>query len=190
MSKPTILVILGSTRPNRAGEAVFKWLKTQLANHDEAEFSFVDLAELNLPFLDEPTPPSAHKYQQEHTKKWSETVSSADGYIWVTPEYNNGYPAALKNAIDFLYQEWNRKPVAFVSYGNIAGGTRSVQQLKQIASELQMAAVRSAITIPLIWEAVQDGELDESRVRGKVDSMLHDLLWWTKALSTARKSSD
>src|SRR5690606_35430527 len=126
------------------------------------------------------------KYQQSHTKDWSKIVAPADGYIWVTPEYNNGYPAALKNAIDFLYQEWNRKAVAFVSYGNIAGGTRSVQQLKQVASELQMAAVKSAITIPLIWDVAQDGKLDESKIHGQVDAMVEDLLWWTNALKDAR----
>lgn len=188
MSKPKIHIILGSTRPNRAGQAVYDWLDDKLRSNKRADFTFIDLAEVDLPFLDEPIPPSAGKYEHNHTKEWSKVIAEADGYIWVTSEYNNGYPAALKNAIDFLYQEWNRKAVSFVSYGNIAGGTRSVQQLKQVASELQMAAVKSSITIPLIWEAVQDGVLDESKVHGDVEAMIDDLLWWAEALKAARNS--
>lgn len=186
MSKPKIHVILASTRPNRAGKAVMDWLKSELDKDSAAEYSYTDLAELNLPFLDEPLSASSGQYEHQHTKDWSKTIDAADGFIWLTAEYNNGYPAPLKNAIDFLYKEWNRKPVAFVSYGNIAGGTRAVQQLKQVASELQMAAIRPAVTIPTIWEAVKDNRLDPTKVRGEVSTMTEDLLWWANALRTAR----
>lgn len=189
MTKPTIHILLGSTRPNRAGKAVYDWLEQQLEGSDRADFKFIDLAEVHLPMFNEPIPPSAGKYEHEHTKQWSKVIAEADGYIWITPEYNNGYPAVLKNAIDYLYQEWNRKAVAFVSYGNIAGGTRAVQQLKQVASELQMAAVKSAITIPLIWNATGEERLDESKVHGDVNAMLDDLLWWTQALKDAREDN-
>ena len=182
-------VILGSTRPNRAGKAVADWFMDQTKQFPDINFNFIDLLELNLPFLDEPIPPLAHKYSKDHTKKWAETVENLDGFVVITSEYNHGYPGSLKNALDFLYQEWNHKPIGFVSYGNVAGGSRSVEQLRQVAVELQMASIKQQILIPVIWEAVKDGKLDPDKVKGNVKTFIEDLRWWAEVLKTGRTSN-
>lgn len=142
-----VLIVVGSTRPGRVGRAIADWFyartKEQQSN---VEFELVDLADWNLPLLDEPIPPKAHMYQQEHTKRWSDKIASADGYILVTPEYNHGYPASLKNALDYLYREWNGKPVAFVSYG-MGGGQLAVKQLHQVVEELQLRPLGEQLAI-------------------------------------------
>jgi NAD(P)H-dependent FMN reductase len=119
-------IILGSTRPGRNGEAVARWVyDTARERSNEAEFEYVDIKDYNLPLLDEPIPPSQAKYSKEHTKAWSAKINSFDAYIFITPEYNHGIPGALKNAIDFLYHEWNNKAAGFVSYGSAGGGAVS-----------------------------------------------------------------
>jgi NAD(P)H-dependent FMN reductase len=139
-SKPTILIIIGSTRPNRVGPNIAEWVHTRAAQRADARFEVVDLAEWNLPLLNEPVQAKMRMYQHSHTKNWSAKIARADGYIIVTPEYNHGYPAALKNALDYLYHEWVRKPVAFVGYG-WGGGQLAVQQLRQVVAELKMDAL-------------------------------------------------
>jgi len=179
-----IAVIVGSTRPNRNGRTIADWfMKT--ANHDDLDFELVDLAELDLPFLDEPIPPSQGKYEHDHTKAWSEKVASADGYVLVTSEYNHGPPAPLKNALDFLYNEWSRKPFAFVGYGG-AGGTRAIMQLEQIVTELSAVPLRGAINIVEPWSAVQGDTLNEDYVKGNVTALLENLAWWTETLKAGR----
>src|SRR5688500_8279607 len=135
-------IILGSTRPGRNGEAVAKWVLEQTKKRNDAEFELVDIADYNLPLLDEPVPPSMGKYSKEHTKRWSAKVASLDAYVFVSPEYNHATSGALKNALDFLYGEWNNKAAGFVSYGS-AGGVRAVENLRLIAAELQIADVRA-----------------------------------------------
>jgi len=133
-------IILGSTRPGRNGEAVAKWVAEVASQRTDAEFELVDLLDYKLPHLDEALPPSAGQYTQSHTLEWAAKIASFDGFVMVTPEYNHSTSGALKNAIDFLFAEWNNKAVGFVSYGS-AGGTRAVEHLRLIAGELQMADV-------------------------------------------------
>jgi NAD(P)H-dependent FMN reductase len=123
-----IAIILGSTRPNRNGEAVAKWVFDLASKRTDASYELVDVKEFNLPLLDEPIPASQGKYSKEHTKRWAEKIASFDAFIFVTPEYNHSIPGALKNAIDFLYKEWNNKAAGFVSYGAV-GGARAVEHL-------------------------------------------------------------
>ncbi|HSX35613.1 MAG TPA: NAD(P)H-dependent oxidoreductase [Patescibacteria group bacterium] len=146
MNKPKVIIIVGSTRPGRIGRAVADWFYAQTMSQADLEFELVDLADWNLPFLDEPVPPKASMYQHDHTKRWSAKIASAAGYILVTPEYNHGYPAALKNALDFLYHEWANKPVGFVSYG-WGGGQMAVAQLTQVVTELRMRPLAKHTTI-------------------------------------------
>jgi NAD(P)H-dependent FMN reductase len=138
LSKPKVFIIVGSTRPGRAGRAIADWFYAQATKQQSGvQFELVDLVDWELPLLNEPVPPKAHMYQYEHTKLWSAKIAEADGYILVTPEYNHGYPASLKNALDYLYHEWADKPVGFVGYG-LGGGQLAVRQLQQVVKELQM----------------------------------------------------
>ncbi|HYP17460.1 MAG TPA: NAD(P)H-dependent oxidoreductase, partial [Opitutus sp.] len=133
-----IAIIIGSTRPGRNGEAVARWVYDHAKSRSDAEFELVDIAAFNLPLLDEPVPPSMGRYSQPHTKAWAAKIASFDAFIFVTPEYNHSTSGALKNALDFLYAEWNNKAAGFVSYGS-AGGARAVEQLRLVLSELQIA---------------------------------------------------
>ncbi|HWN35999.1 MAG TPA: NAD(P)H-dependent oxidoreductase [Pseudonocardia sp.] len=141
-------IILGSTRPGRNGEAVAKWVYEVAARRTDAEFELVDLATFELPHLDEAIPPSMGQYAQPHTRAWAEKIATFDGFVFVTPEYNHSTSGALKNAIDFLYGEWNNKAAGFVSYGGV-GGTRAVEHLRLIMSELQVATVRAQVALSL-----------------------------------------
>lgn len=143
-----IAVILGSTRPNRLGEQVAGWVMQQVATRDDAEYELIDLRDHPLPMLDEPRPPSAVRYEHEHTKNWAAVIAGFDAFVVVTPEYNHAMPAVLKNAFDFVYAEWNNKAIGFVSYGS-AGGARAVEQLRLVAGELQLADVRRALHLML-----------------------------------------
>ena len=128
MDRPVLQVIIGSVRPGRIGEPFARWFVPIAEKHGAFEVELIDLAEVGLPFMDEPHHPRLRKYQHEHTKRWSATISRADAFVFVTPEYNYGYSAALKNAIDYLHHEWADKAVGFLSYGGVAAGTRAVQQ--------------------------------------------------------------
>jgi NAD(P)H-dependent FMN reductase len=141
-------IILGSTRPGRNGEPVAKWVYEVAARRTDAEYELVDLATFELPHLDEAMPPSLGQYAQPHTRAWAEKIATFDGFVFVTPEYNHSTSGALKNAIDFLYGEWNNKAAGFVSYGGV-GGTRAVEHLRLIMSELQVATVRAQVALSL-----------------------------------------
>ena len=142
-----IFIIVASTRPGRVGRAIADWFYTQAKKQQSSmQFELVDLIDWNLPLLDESIPAKAHMYQHEHTKRWGAKISEADGYVIVTPEYNHGYPASLKNALDYLYHEWSGKSVAFVSYG-MGGGRLAVQQLQQVVVELQMQPLSKQVSI-------------------------------------------
>jgi NAD(P)H-dependent FMN reductase len=143
-----LAIIIGSTRPERVGEAVARWVYELARQRDDAEFELVDIRDFNLPLLDEPIPPSQGKYSKEHTKKWAAKIASFDGYVFVTPEYNHGICGALKNAIDFLYAEWNNKAAGFVGYGS-AGGARAVEHLRLVMAEVQVATVRAQVMLSL-----------------------------------------
>ncbi len=144
---PKVLVIVGSTRPGRIGHAIAEWyIGLAEKYHPEIRFELVDLATWDLPILNEPIPAKARNYQHSHTKKWSTKVSEGDGYIIVTPEYNHGYPASLKNALDYLYHEWNGKPVTLIGY-SWSGGRHVIEQLQHVVSELGMIPLLRYIPI-------------------------------------------
>src|SRR6266702_5908347 len=146
-----IAIILGSTRPGRNGEAAAKWVHEIAQKRTDAEFELVDIKDFNLPLLDEPVPPSMGQYSKPHTKAWAAKIGSFDAYVFVTPEYNHGISGALKNAIDFLYAEWNNKAAGFVSYGSV-GGTRAVEHLRLVMAELQVADVRAQVALSLFTD--------------------------------------
>lgn len=150
MTDLRIAIILGSTRPGRNGKAVADWVLAQAAGR-EATYELIDLADHPLPLFDEAIPPSAGMYQNEHTKKWAEVIAPYDGYVFVTPEYNHSISGVLKNAIDYLYAEWNDKAAAFVGYGGLGGG-RAIEHLRGIAGELQLADIRTQLSFSLITE--------------------------------------
>src|SRR6185312_11509626 len=143
-----IKVITASTRPGRKGPAISNWILELLKNVEGIQVEHIDLKEINLPFLDEPHHPRLRKYTKEHTKQWSAKIDAADAFIFVTPEYNFGLPATLKNAIDFLHEEWLYKPLAIAAYGGLSVGTRCTQMLKQIVTGLKMIPLQEGLNIP------------------------------------------
>jgi len=179
-------IILGSTRPNRNGEQVAKWVYEIAARRDDAEFELVDLRDYPLPHLDEPLPPSMGQYQNEHTRQWADKIASFDGFIFVTPEYNHSTSGVLKNAIDYLYSEWNNKAVGFVSYGGV-GGARAAEHLRLVAGELQMADVRQQVALSLLTEfenfsVFKPGDYN----RAALDTLLDQVIAWSNALAPLR----
>lgn len=150
MTDLRIAIILGSTRPGRNGKGVADWIVEQSAGRD-AVYELVDLADYSLPHLDEATPPSFGAYEKDHTKEWSAKIAGYDGFVFVTPEYNHSTSGVLKNAIDYLYTEWNNKAAAFVAYGSL-GGARAIEHLRGIAAELQLADVRQQLSFSLFHD--------------------------------------
>ena len=148
-SKPLLQIIIGSTRPGRVGPSIAAWFAEQARADGQFEVEVVDLAEVNLPVFDEPHHPRLRNYTHEHTKAWSAIVDRADAIVFVNPEYNHSVNGALKNAIDFLSQEWAHKPVGFVSYGGVSGGLRAVQVLKQVVTALRMYPISGAVAIQM-----------------------------------------
>ncbi len=181
-----IAIIIGSTRPGRNGETVAKWVYEQAKKRSDAEFEIVDIADYNLPLLDEAVPPSAHQYSQAHTLAWAKKIAEFDGFVFVTPEYNHSTSGALKNALDFIYAEWNNKAAGFVSYGT-AGGARAVEQLRQIMAEIQIADVRAQVMFSLFTDFVNFSEFKpDPRHEAEVTTMLDQLIPWANALKTVR----
>lgn len=148
----------------------------------------IDLAEVNLPFLDEPNHPRLQQYTKEHTRQWSARIAPADAFIFVLPEYNYGYPATIKNALDFLLHEWSYKPVGFVTYGGIAAGTRSMQAIKQVVSALKMVPLVEAVNVPFFTKHIdeQNKFIADEGINKAADGMLKELLRWTTALKEMR----
>jgi|SRR5581483_1814205 len=184
-----IQVIIGSTRQGRLGEKPAKWVVEELKKKEGVEVELIDLRDWPLPFFDEPQSPSTSKenYTNPLAAKWAKKVGEADGYVMVVAEYNHGYTAVLKNALDYVYYGWNKKPVAFLSYGGISAGTRAVQQLRQVVLELEMIPIRAGVHIPFVWNKFDEkGNLKTEEIHG-LDAMIDSLLWWTETLKTARK---
>ncbi|REE91721.1 NAD(P)H-dependent FMN reductase [Paenibacillus taihuensis] len=181
-------IIIGSTRPGRNGEAVARWTYDIAKKRNDAEYELVDIAEFNLPMYDEPIPPAmGQPYSKPHTKAWSEKIGSFDGYVFVTPEYNHATSGALKNAIDFLFLEWNNKAAGFVGYGSL-GGSRAVENLRLIMGELQIADVRAQVALSLrddfenysVFKPLPHQE-------ATVNAMLDQVVAWSGALQQLRK---
>jgi NAD(P)H-dependent FMN reductase len=182
-------IIIGSTRPGRVGEAVARWVYELAKKRSDAEFELVDIKDFNLPLLDEPVPPSQGKYSKEHTKRWAAKVASFDGYVFVTPEYNHGTSGALKNAIDFLYAEWNNKAAGFVGYGS-AGGARAVEHLRLVMAEVQVATVRNQVALSLFTDFENYTTFKPASHHEKsVGGMLDQLVAWGGALKGLRDAS-
>jgi NAD(P)H-dependent FMN reductase len=184
---PTLTVVIGSTRPGRAGLPIGRWFVERARRHGGFTVEVADLAEIDLPLFDEPHHPRLGQYVHEHTKRWSERIDRADAVVFVTPEYNYGYPASVKNAIDYLHAEWQDKPVGFVSYGGVAAGTRAVQQLKQVVTTLRMVPVFESVNIPYHAQLISDGELHATEaIDQAADAMLDELARVDEALRTLR----
>jgi NAD(P)H-dependent FMN reductase len=190
-----ISVIIGSTRQGRFSEKPAQWILQQLRKRDGIEARLLDLRDFPMPFFDQAVPPAMPgraPYEHEVVKRWTAAIAASDGFVFVTPEYNYGPPAVLKNALDWVYPEWNRKAAAFVSYGS-ALGARGVQQLRQTAIELQLAPVRSSVHIPVatLWAHFQGGDVNKglAELETSAQTMIDDLLWWTAALKAARAGS-
>lgn len=194
-NKINIQIILGSTREQRQGEKVANWIYALASKQKDFNIELIDLKDWPLPFFNEALSPAYLKgnYKEKLAKDWSKKIKKADAYIIVTPEYSHGYPAVLKNALDYLYEEWNNKPVAFVSYsGGPSAGIRAVEQLRQVVIELQMAPIREEINIPFVWKAFDEkGVLkDQEYYTKKAANLFSQLLWWAKALKATRTNNN
>lgn len=183
-----IAIIVGSTRPNRKALDVARWVHGIASEREDAKFEVVDIRDFDLPLLDEPVPPSQGKYSKDHTRRWAEKIARFDAYVFVTPEYNHATSGALKNAIDFLYAEWNDKAAGFVGYGS-AGGTRAVENLRLVMGELQVADVRAQVSLSLFTD-FEDFKTFKpaSHHRKSVDAMLDQVIAWAGALKPLRES--
>ena len=183
-------LITASTREGRKGPAVSAWVLELLKQYRDIEVEHLDLKEINLPFMDEPHHPRLATYTHEHTKRWSRTIAAADAFIFVTPEYNYGFPATLKNAIDYLFLEWQYKPVGLVGYGGIAAGTRCIQLLKPVLSALKMVAVNESVNIPFFTKYINEDEkfVSDDSLDRAAHGMISELIKWHGALSTIRVS--
>jgi NAD(P)H-dependent FMN reductase len=180
-------IILGSTRPNRNGEQVAKWVYDIASQRGDAEFELVDLRDYPLPHLDEPLPPAMGQYQNEHTRQWADKIASFDGFVIVTPEYNHSTSGVLKNAIDYLYAEWNNKAVGFVSYGSV-GGARAVEHLRLVAGELQLADVRQQVALSLLTEFENFSVLKPGDYSlAALSTLLNQVIAWSTALAPLRQ---
>ena len=181
-------IILGSTRPGRNGEAVAKWVLDVASKRTDAEFELVDLLDYHLPHLDEALPPSMGQYSKPHTIEWANKIASFDGFVMVTPEYNHSTSGVLKNAIDYLFAEWNNKAVGFVSYGSV-GGARATEHLRLISGELKMADVRTGVALSLFhdFEGFSRIAPNEHQVQA-LTTMLDEVLAWSAALAPLRES--
>jgi NAD(P)H-dependent FMN reductase len=182
-----IAIIIGSTRPGRNGEAVAKWVYEIAQKRSDAEFELVDIKDFNLPLFDEPMSPMMGQYSKPHTKVWAAKIASFDGYVVVTPEYNHGISGALKNAIDFLFAEWNNKAAGFVSYGG-ASGARAVEHLRLVLAEVRMATVRNQVLLSMFidfenFSVFKPGPTKEQ----SVNEMLDELIAWAGALKPLRE---
>lgn len=180
-------IIIGSTRPARVGDQVGRWVKELADKRSDAAFDLIDLKEINLPFFDEAFPPAAGQYQNPHTLAWAKKIAQYDGFIFVTPEYNHSFPASLKNALDYLFLEWNDKAAGIVSYGSV-GGARAAEQLRLVFANLRLADVQSQVMLSMFtdfenWSAFKPDPRHEPELTGLLD----EVIAWSGALKSLRK---
>jgi NAD(P)H-dependent FMN reductase len=181
-----VAIVVGSTRPGRNGEAVAHWVHGLAQLRGDAEYELLDLNDYPMPLLDEPIPASVGRYSKDHTKAWAKKIATFDAFVFVTPEYNHSVTAALKNAIDYLYAEWNNKVAGFVSYGS-SGGVRAVEHLRLIMAELQVATVRQQVVLPLGTDFENHRVFRPLPVRtDSVKTMLDQIVAWGTALRSVR----
>jgi NAD(P)H-dependent FMN reductase len=187
MNMPRLGVVVASVREGRVGAAVAEWVLSQARGHGGFEVELVDLKAVDLPLLREPNHPRLRKYTEPKTQSWSRTVDAMDAFVLVTPEYNHGTPAALSNALDHLYSEWSYKAAAFVSYGGISGGLRSVQMTKPRLLAFNMMPIVEAVAIPFVAKQIHDGRFEATDAQLKsLNATLDELLRWTRALHVLR----
>lgn len=193
MSKPTIAVIIGSTRQARFGDKPAQWFMEKVSDHADLDFELVDLRDFNLPIFDEAASNAYVPATSPEAQRWQEVVRRFDGYVFVLPEYNHSVPGALKNALDHDYTGWGRKPMGALAYGSM-GGARSLEHLRGIAVELQMVPLRNAVHIGggdffKVWTGGQNAPISEieDNLKGSLNAMLDELVWWTKATKAARE---
>jgi NAD(P)H-dependent FMN reductase len=184
-----IAIIVGSTRPGRNGKAVADWVLDKAGGRSGASYELIDLVDFPLPHMDEAIPPSAGQYAGEHTKAWAAKIGAYDGFIFVTPEYNHSTSGVLKNAIDYLYAEWNNKAAAFVSYGSL-GGARAIEHLRAICSELQIAHVRQQLSFSLFTDFENFSVFSPSTLHdGAAGTLFGQLETWADAMKSIRSSA-
>jgi NAD(P)H-dependent FMN reductase len=185
------MIITASTRDGRKGPLLARWIEDIARKDPEWEIVPVDLKTLNLPMLDEPEHPKARRYKYDHTKAWSAMVEAADAFVTVTPEYNYGAPPSMINALDYVMQEWAYKPMGFVSYGGISGGTRSVQMLKQIVTTLKIVPVAEAVNVPFFTQFIDaEGVLQPNpQMTNGAAAMLGEVKKWTGPLKAMRAAA-
>jgi NAD(P)H-dependent FMN reductase len=183
-----IKIVTGSIRPGRFNIQPASWLHSIAQKRQDIHTELIDLEKIALPFHAEPAPPMSGKYTHEHTKKWSQTINAADGFVFITPEYNHSFSPVLKNALDYLYHEWNYKPVVFVSYGSLAGGSRAVEHLRTVAAELKMYDLKDQILFPNYWDNLDSqGNFTFTLEHEKqAISMLDSLTYWAQIMKDAR----
>jgi NAD(P)H-dependent FMN reductase len=188
VSNPVLQIIIASTRPGRVGPSVAAWIQDRAIAHGGFDVELIDLAEVNLPMMDEPNHPRLRSYTRQHTKDWSATIDRADAFIFVVPEYNYGFTAPIKNAIDYLHFEWQHKALGFASYGGVGAGTRAVQMLKQVVTALKMVPVFDAVNIPFVVQFLdEDRRLKPNEImESAVIAMLDELARWTPSLQSLR----
>lgn len=181
-----IQIIVGSIRQGRKAKAVGDWANEQIAKRPNVSVELVDLRDWNLPMFDLSKPPILGNYQDTLQQRWADKIAQGDGYVFISPEYNHGYTSVLKNALDYLYSEWGRKPASIISYGSVSGA-RGVEQLRLVLIELQMVPLRDAVHIPDIGRKIE-GEVfvGDGNDNQQLNKALDDLLWWGKALRNAR----
>jgi NAD(P)H-dependent FMN reductase len=177
MSTPVLQVIIASTRPGRVGLPVSQWIYERAVAHGAFDVELVDLAEVNLPIFDEPAHPRLRQYEHQHTKDWSATIDRADAFVFVIPEYNHSFNAAIKNALDYLHHEWHFKAVGFTSYGGVAAGTRALQALKPPLTALKMLPLFEAVNIPFVAQFLDDDQrLQPNQVMEEAATAMFDEL--------------
>lgn len=181
-------IIIASTRPERKGISVANWFIEIARKNTNFNVEVLDLAEINLPLIDEPNHPKLQRYTKEHTKQWSKSIDTADAFVFVIPEYNYSMPPTLLNAIDFLFKEWNYKPAGLVSYGGISGGLRSAQMCKFVMTTVKMVPLFEGVSIPFFANQIdENGKFHPNEPETKsADIMLLELLKWTEALKPMR----
>lgn len=181
-------IITSTTREQRKGPVITNWIAETAKQYSQFDVEVLDLAEINLPLMDEPFHPRLQKYQNEHTKQWSAEIDEADAFIFVLAEYNHSFPAPIKNALDYLSQEWNYKPLGFVSYGGMAGGARSVNSLLEVVTTLKMMPLPESVSIPFFTQFINDQNIfvPNDIITKAADTMLKELARWANALESLR----